>query len=78
MPYIHKYTKELEQFGLCSFKLELTDTDNIFPSLTIPVIQRVGEYTDESLHELAMRLILQETPAPVEETPTVTEEQPII
>ena len=73
MPYIYKFTKELEQFGLCSFKLNLTDSDSIFPELNIPVVFRDGEYNEEVMHELAMRLIVQETPIPepiIEEQPT--------
>lgn len=79
MPYIYKFTKELEQFGLCSFKLNLTDSDSIFPELNIPVVFKDGEYSEEVMHELAMRVIAQETPVPepiVEEQP-IAEEQPI-
>lgn len=75
MPYIYKFTKELEQFGLCSFRLNLTDSDSIFPELNIPVVFRDGEYNDEVMHDLAMRLIEQETPIPepIVEEPIVEE-----
>ena len=63
MPYIHKFTKELEQFGLCSFKLTLTDSDSILPELNIPVVFKHEEHTEEALLQLAARVIAQQTPA---------------
>ena len=68
MPYIYKFTKELEQFGLCSFKLTLTDTDSILPELNIPVVFKHGEHTEEAMTALATRIIAQQTPATVETT----------
>ena len=60
MPYIFKYTKELEQFGLCSFKLNLTDSDSILPELNIPVIFKHEEHTEEAMAELALRIIAEQ------------------
>ena len=60
IPYIFKYTKELEQFGLCSFKLNLTDSDSILPELNIPVIFKHEEHTEEAMAELALRIIAEQ------------------
>ena len=60
MPYIYKFTKELEQFGLCSFKLNLTDSDSILPELNIPVIFKHEEHTEEAMTELALRIIAEQ------------------
>ena len=61
MPYIYKFTNELEQFGLCSFKLELTDTDGVLPELSIPVIFKQGEDTEENQKQLAAQIIEQQS-----------------
>jgi hypothetical protein len=68
MPYIHKFTKELEQFGLCSYRLTLTDSDSILPELNIPVVLKQEENTEEAMLQLAARVIAQQTPTPVEIT----------
>lgn len=76
MPYIYNFTKELEQFGLCSFRLNLTDSDSVLPDLSIPVVFRVGEDTEEKKEEIAIRMIAENTPAPVVEEPVV--EEPVV
>jgi len=80
MPYIHKFTKELEQFGLCSFRLNLSDPDLILPELNIPVVFRSGEDTEEAMTQLATRMIQEQTElflqSLVAEQP-VTEVQPV-
>jgi hypothetical protein len=60
MPYVYTFTKELEQFGLCSFKLNLTDSDSILPELNIPVIFKHEEHTEEAMAELALRIIAEQ------------------
>jgi hypothetical protein len=60
MPYAYTFTKELEQFGLCSFKLNLTDSDSILPELNIPVIFKHEEHTEEAMTELAIRIIAEQ------------------
>lgn len=60
MPYAYTFTKELEQFGLCSFKLNLTDSDSILPELNIPVVFKHEDHTEEAMHELATRIIAEQ------------------
>jgi hypothetical protein len=60
MPYAYTFTKELEQFGLCSFKLNLTDSDSILPELNIPVIFKHEEHTEEAMIQLALRIIAEQ------------------
>ena len=84
MPYNYIFTKELEQFGLCSFRLNLTDSDYVLPDLNIPVLFRVGEDTEEKKEEIALRMIEENTPPPpppVVEEPVVEEpltEEPVV
>lgn len=73
MPYIYKFTKELEQFGLCSYRLTLTDSDSILPELNIPVVLKQEENTEDNMKSLAERVIAQR-PSVVE---PIVEEQPI-
>ena len=75
MPYNFKFTKELEQFGLCSYKLTLTDSDSILPELNMPVIFKQGENTEDNMKNLAERVISQRPLVLVEE-PIV--EEPIV
>ena len=80
MPYNFKFTKELEQFGLCSYKLTLTDSDSILPELNMPVIFKQGENTEDNMKNLAERVISQRPLVLVEE-PIVEEpivEEPIV
>ena len=80
MPYDYKFTNETEQCGLRSFKLELTDSDNILPYLSIPIIFEQGQDTEEAMHELAARIISLQPPAPepIVEEPPIVEELPIV
>ena len=59
MPYAYKFTKELEQFGLCSYRLTLTDSDSILPELNIPVVLKQEENTEYNMKSLAERVIAQ-------------------
>ena len=82
MPYSYKFSKELEQYGLCSYRLTLTDSDSILPELNMPVILKQGEENEEQMRSLAEKVISQNTPTVVEEQPIteeqlITEEQPI-
>jgi hypothetical protein len=61
MPYIYKYNKEIEQFGLCSYRLTLTDPDGILPELSIPVLFKKNEDSKESKEQIAKRMVEEQT-----------------
>lgn len=61
MPYIYKYDKEIEQFGLCSYRLTLTDSHEILPELYIPVLFKQNEDSEESKRQIAERMVEEQT-----------------
>ena len=57
MAYNYRYIENLKQFNVTHFTLKLTDSDNILPELSIPIILNDNECNQENLDKIANDLI---------------------
>ena len=77
MSYAYEYTEGLKQFGMVHLILKLTDSDNILPEVTIPVVLDESEYFEENISKIANTIIdsyTQSTPVIEEPLPVIEEE----
>ena len=81
MSYAYEYTEGLKQFGMVHLILKLTDSDNILPEVTIPVVLDESEYFEENISKIANTIIdsyTQSTPVIEEPLPVIEEPLPVI
>ena len=57
MSYAYEYTEGLKQFGMVHLILKFTDSDNILPEITIPVVLDNSEYSGDKINIIANQII---------------------